>query len=389
MIFFDQMKPLPQNLMQDCLESYIYKHTTKSQIIYIAVLLAVIACLVALPLIYVDVTVQNAGMVRPVNERTELKASVSEWVDSVYVREGSRLQQGDTILRLRTDNLLARQLLLQKKMGDLNRHLSDLGQLAEGNTPQHFSSAVRMQENTYYLKRKNEQEVLLEKARNEHARNKQLFDKEVISTDEYEQYMFALRKAENEYSSLINSQLSVWQIDKNNLITSRAEFQSSLDQLQKEQEMHYITSPISGTLEQFTGIYKGNSISVGQTLGMVSPDSTLYAEVFVSPRNIGYLHEGMPVNVQVESFNYNEWGTISGTVSEISSDFYFDSNTQSSYYKVKCELSRDYLTLKNGRKGELKKGMTVYAHFLLTRRSLFELIYQKIDHWINPTQYNS
>jgi len=68
------------------LESYIYKHTTKSQIIYITVLLAVIACLVALPLINVDVTVQNAGMVRPVNERTEVKASVSEWVDSVYVR---------------------------------------------------------------------------------------------------------------------------------------------------------------------------------------------------------------------------------------------------------------------------------------------------------------
>jgi HlyD family secretion protein len=60
----------------------------------------------------------------------------------------------------------------------------------------------------------------------------------------------------------------------------------------------------SGTLEQFSGIYKGNSISAGQTLGMVSPNSMLYAEVYVSPRNIGYLHEDMPVNVQVESFNY-------------------------------------------------------------------------------------
>lgn len=383
------MKPLPQNFMQDCLESYIYKHTTKSQAIYIMVLLAVIACLVALPLIYVDVTVQNPGMVRPVNERTEVKASVSEWVDSVYVREGARLQQGDTILRLRTDNLLARQNLLRQKMGDMNRQLSDLGKLAEGNAPQYFASGVRMQENAYYTKRKNELETLLEKARNEYARNKQLFDKEVISADEYEQYLFALRKAENEYSSLINSQLSVWQTDKNSLAINRAELQSSLEQLQKEYEMHYVTSPVSGTLEQFTGIYKGNSISAGQTLGVVSPDSTLYTEVYVSPRNIGYLHEGMPVNVQVESFNYNEWGTIEGTVREISSDFYFDSNAQSSYYKVKCELDRDYLTLKNGRKGQLKKGMTVYAHFILTRRSLFDLLYQKIDHWINPTQYNS
>ncbi|MDK2841298.1 MAG: rane fusion protein peptide pheromone/bacteriocin exporter [Anaerophaga sp.] len=383
------MKPLPQNLMQDCLESYIYKHTTKSQIIYVTVLLAVIACLVALPLINVDVTVQNVGMVRPVNERTELKASVSEWVDSVYVREGARLQQGDTILRLRTDNLLARQLLLQQKMEDMTRQLSDLGQLAQGNTPHHFASGVRMQENVYYMKRKNELETLLEKARSEYTRNKRLFDNEVISQDEYEQYMYALRKTENEYSSLINNQLSVWQTDKNSLTMNRAELQSSLDQLQKEQEMYYVTSPVSGTLEQFSGIYKGNSISAGQSLGVVSPDSTLYAEVYVSPRNIGYLHEGMPVNVQVESFNYNEWGTIDGTVREISSDFYFDSNSQSSYYKVKCELNRDYLILKNGRKGQIKKGMTVYAHFILTRRSLFDLLYQKVDLWLNPTQYAS
>lgn len=383
------MKPLPQNLMQDCLESYIYKHTTKSQIIYVTVLLAVIACLVALPLINVDVTVKNVGMVRPVNERTELKASVSEWVDSVYVREGARLQQGDTILRLRTDNLLARQLLLQQKMEDMTRQLSDLGQLAQGNTPHHFASGVRMQENVYYMKRKNELETLLEKARGEYTRNKRLFDNEVISQDEYEQYMYALRKTENEYSSLINNQLSVWQTDKNSLTMNRAELQSSLDQLQKEQEMYYVTSPVSGTLEQFSGIYKGNSISAGQSLGVVSPDSTLYAEVYVSPRNIGYLHEGMPVNVQVESFNYNEWGTIDGTVREISSDFYFDSNSQSSYYKVKCELNRDFLILKNGRKGQIKKGMTVYAHFILTRRSLFDLLYQKVDLWLNPTQYAS
>lgn len=383
------MKPLPRYLMQDCLESYIYKHTTKSQIIYITVLLAIVVCLVALPFIHVDVTTQNPGMVRPVNERTEIKASVSEWVDSVYVREGTRLQQGDTILRLRTDNLLARLLLIEQRMGDLNRQLSDLEQLTNGNTPGHFASGVRMQENAYYAKRKNELETIREKADNEHSRNKQLFDKEVISPNEYEQYVFALRKAENEYLSLVNNQLSIWQTDKNSLVMSRAELQSSLEQLQKEHEMHFVTSPVNGTLEQFSGIYKGNSVSAGQTLGLVSPDSTLYAEVYVSPRDIGYLHEGMPVNVQVESFNYNEWGTIDGKVREISSDFYFDANAQSSYYKVKCELSRDFLTLKNGREGQLKKGMTVYAHFILTRRSLFDLLYQKVDHWINPTQYNS
>ena len=97
---------------------------------------------------------------------------------------------------------------------------------------------------------------------------------------------------------------------------------------------------------------------------------------------------GMPVHVQVESFNYNEWGTLPGEVNEISSDFLTDSQGNS-FYKVKCRTERNYLMLKSGQKGVLKKGMTVNAHFMITRRSLFDLLYQKIDDWANPKQYEN
>ena len=50
-------------------------------------------------------------------------------------------------------------------------------------------------------------------------------------------------------------------------------------------------------------------------------------------------------------------------------------------------MERDYLQLKDGRIGRLKKGMTVSAHFMVTRRSLFALLYQKMDSWVNPRQY--
>lgn len=154
----------------------------------------------------------------------------------------------------------------------------------------------------------------------------------------------------------------------------------------KDKDMYFVKSPVSGTLDQFSGIYRGSSIRAGESLAVISPDSTLYFEVYVTPRNIGYLSLGMPVIVQVESFNYNEWGTVSGTVREISSDFMTDSGGNS-YYKVKCGMDRDYLQLKNGRTGKLKKGMTVSAHFMITRRSLFDLLYQKMDDWVNPAQY--
>lgn len=97
----------------------------------------------------------------------------------------------------------------------------------------------------------------------------------------------------------------------------------------------------------------------------------------------------MRVKVQIESFNYNEWGTLQGYVQHISSD-YIRNNNGESYYKVKCKLTKNYLELRNSkRKGYVKKGMAGIVHFVVTRRSLFNLLYKNIDEWANPTQYQS
>jgi HlyD family secretion protein len=90
----------------------------------------------------------------------------------------------------------------------------------------------------------------------------------------------------------------------------------------------------------------------------------------------------MKVNVLVEAFDYNQWGKLNGLVSDISSDFVLLNETP--FFKVKCCIDRPFLTLKNGKKGFLKKGMTVQTRFLVNRRSLFQLIYEKMDDWANP-----
>ena len=57
------------------------------------------------------------------------------------------------------------------------------------------------------------------------------------------------------------------------------------------------------------------------------------------------------------------------------------------YGAANNEIDKDYLILKNGYKGFIKKGMVATVHFMLTKQSLFHLLYQKMDNWINPSQY--
>lgn len=381
------MPLLPSELIKDSMDAYIANHTTKSQKIYWVVLATIIITLAALPFIYVDVSVQDSGVIRPAAEKTEIKASITEFVDSVFICEGSKINKGDTILTFRTNASTYKINYQQSRLNDLEEHLHDLRYLSKGDKPTIFHSDTRRQEYLYFLKQETECNTNLEKATKDYERNKSLFEKKVISEEEFDQYYFDYTKAQNQLASLQDNQISKWQTDMNTYTNSYSEMSSNLKLEEKEMDMYVVTSPVCGTLDHFRGIYKGSNIQAGTSLAVVSPDSTLFIEVYMSPRNIGYIKEGMPVNVQIESFNYNEWGTVEGRVVDISSDFFTDNTSGSVYYKIKCSMQKDHLTHKKGLKGNLKKGMTVSAHFMVARRSLFDLLYQKMDDWINPSQY--
>lgn len=385
---FETMKLLPSPLITNSIDAYIDKHPTKSQKIYWVVLFALTAAIISLPLVYVDVSVQDAGTIRPAVEKTEIKASITEFVDSVYTKEGLKISKGDTILTFRSSNANYKINYHKERLRDLQEHINDLKELAKGKRPDIFSSDTRRKEYSYFIKQLEEYKTTLQKSTKDYQRNKALYEKKVIAAEEYEKYQYEYNKINNELASLKDNQISKWQTDLNSYTNSYNEIFSSLNQEIKDKELYVITSPVSGTLDYFRGIYKGSNIQTGNSVAIISPDSTLCCEIYVTPRNIGYIHIGMPVSIQVESFNYNEWGTIEGLVTEISSDFLTDNNNNA-FYQVKCQLEKDHLIRKNGVQGKLKKGMTVISHFKITRRSLFDLLYQKMDDWANPTQYNS
>jgi multidrug resistance efflux pump len=382
------MNLLSSEFFKDSVEVYIARHSTASRKIYWVVLIAISVTLCSLPFVYVDVSVQDSGVIRPVAEKTEITASITEFVDSVYVKEGQKVKRGDTILVFRRSVPDYGINYRRKRLTDFEEHLNDLQYLVKGKTPDPFKSKTRQQEYLLFLRQKNEYQTNLLKTEKDLERNKKLYEKQVIAGEEYEKYKYEYDKAVIELSALQESQISKWQNELNTYSNSYEEMKAAMEQELKNRDSYTLVSPVNGTLDQFTGVYKGSNIQTGSRIAVISPDSTIYAEIYVSPRNIGYISIGMPVNIQVSSFNYNEWGTVRGQVMEISSDFLTGSGDNAVFYKVKCSLGKNYLVRKNGVTGVLKKGMPVAAHFIITKRSLFDLLYQKMDDWANPTQYN-
>lgn len=245
---------LPNEWIENSIETYIYQHTTKSQVIYWVVLAAITATIIALPFVYVDISVQGGGVVRPVTEKTEIKAAITEYVDSVFVREGQQVRKGDVLLRFRTNNSDYKINYQTNRIKDYEDHLADLAYLAEGQTPSVFRSPVRQQEYSYFIRRKKELETTLAQAEKEYLRNKTLFEKKVISEEEYDKYYFQYKSQQNELASLQESQLSTWQTDRNTYRNQHNEMNTSLRQEEKEKDLYIVRSPVDGTIDQFSGI---------------------------------------------------------------------------------------------------------------------------------------
>ena len=384
-----QPELLPTEWVSDSVGTYLYQKRPKRHVIYTVMLAAVSAAIISLPFVYVDITVQSSGFVRPNGEISVITAPMTETVERVSAKEGDKLRKGDEILRFRTSAPDGKIKYQQERSKETNAHIADLELFSRGQRPQAFASAARQQEYAKYLSEQYRLKTDLRQYETEWRRYKVLFDKGLISESEYNEHYYRYQDKVNELHLQQTNQMSAWKTELTNLKMQLKETTSNLIETRSNRNAYVVRSPINGTLEQFSGIYPGSNLQVGATIAVVSPDTSLHIEAYVAPRDIAFIREKMRVKVQIESFNYNEWGTLEGYVQNISSD-YIRNNDGQSYYKVKCKLTKDYLELRNSkRKGYVKKGMTGIVHFVVTRRSLFNLLYKNIDEWVNPTQYQA
>ncbi len=115
---------------------------------------------------------------------------------------------------------------------------------------------------------------------------------------------------------------------------------------------------------------------------MISPTTDLMVETYVSATDIGFIHPHQKVKFRLAAFDYNQWGMFKGFVSEIAKDVHL-SKGSAPVFIVRCKLDKTTLSY-HGKMVRVRKGMTVNANFFLMRRTLAQLLYDKVSNWLDP-----
>lgn len=364
--------------------SLIFLHQTRirSQIIYSATLLAVIAALTALPFLYTTISVTGSGAIQSNIEKTELLAPASGRITEVKLIDNQKVTKGTELLTIDATLPNQQKDLISNHQTQLQQQLNDALTLLRFNSSPNLQTALYAAAWQQYTEALQNAANAKEQAFKVYQRYKILIDKKVVTQAEFEQYHFNYKQALSDYEMVTKKYKTQWQTEANQYRNELRDLKNQNIQINDEVKQYTLKAPINGSLQNLTGLQIGSYVHANQKLGEISPDSLLLAFCYVKPADIGLIKEGQEVRFQIDAFNYNQWGLLNGKVLDIANDIIIENQTP--YFKVKCKLDKDYLQLKNGYKGQVKKGMTFTARFTVTKRSLYQLLYDNVDDWLNP-----
>lgn len=352
-------KELKYDFMPSLLEIIERPAHKAGTVIILGVFTLLIAAIIWACLSKIDVVITASGSVQPIGSLNVVEAYASGSIKAINVEEGEYVTQGDVLIELNSESLDidVDQLNMQKKILETQQEIYTMLQSGEdisGISTDDYDADLKPYIQTILDTNESYQNTLenLEKEKTNAELNQQIGE---LQLEEYQesgterqaqsqellnqQYALAVEQADiqisdtkTQYSAQINSNLS-------EIADQLEEIASSLEKYALSKEYQMITAPVSGYVNSVAVNTIGETVSSAEELVTIVPDDTPVEMVcYVQNMDIADIEEGMEVEIKLEAYPYNKYGTVKGTVKYIS-PIAFVSEQMGSVYLVKIEMT--------------------------------------------------
>jgi hemolysin D len=163
-------------------------------------------------------------------------------------------------------------------------------------------------------------------------------------------------------------------LDRLTEVTTRA---SSLGQelakAERRDQLHRLTAPIDGVVQQLAVNTVGGVVTPAQTLMVIVPaDSRVEIEAQVLNRDAGFVRPGQEAEVKVETFLFTKYGLVPGRVTHVATDATHDERL-GLVYVTQVALARAFMNV-DGARVPLAPGMAVTAEIKTDQRRVIEYL---------------
>ena len=331
----------------------------------------------------IDVSIPCRGIIRSGGENIPITALQSGRI--IYQKMVSNLvvKKNDTLLVLDLKEKNIEKKRLEDEFILKNSVLSDLNQVIKLKNSGLVNISIQEDYNRY-ITHYYELELKSEQAQLKFNRDQFLFKEKVIPLIEYERSKFESDIAKEVSNGFKKDNIARWHFEMKEVSKELISISTELKKIQLEKNNYFLMAPIAGHIINTIGVTENSNIVNGQVLAHISPNENLIIECIISPKNIGYIHTSQLVKFNVDTYNHNQWGSLLGHVIEIDKNPRIINNEM--VFVVRCAYTNKNLKLKNGVKGIIIKGMTLTGNFFLVKRRIMDLLFDRVDDWINPNK---
>lgn len=183
--------------------------------------------------------------------------------------------------------------------------------------------------------------------------------------------------AENQKKiSEIDTQLSRTRLDNKKKI---AEIDAQISKAVQSLQYQQIKAPVNGIVFDLQPRSPGFVANETQPLVKIVPNDNLVASIYLTNKDIGFVREGMTVDVRVDSFPSTEFGSVKGKLAWLGSDALAPTQERQFYaFPAKIELENQTLSM-NGKPISLQSGMSVNASIIVRKRSVLSILTDLFD----------
>jgi len=158
-----------------------------------------------------------------------------------------------------------------------------------------------------------------------------------------------------------------------------AEIDAQLSKAKQAVRYQELKAPVDGVVFDLQPRSQGFVANTTQSLLTIVPNDNLVASVFLTNRDIGFVRQGMNVDVRIDSFPSTEFGSIKGKLIWVGSDALPPTQERNFYaFPAKIQLERQSLMV-NGRPVHLQSGMALNSSILVRKRPVLSIVTDLFD----------
>ncbi|CAI4029617.1 HlyD family type I secretion periplasmic adaptor subunit [Nitrospira tepida] len=183
----------------------------------------------------------------------------------------------------------------------------------------------------------------------------------------------ALAEAEKSYRALVSEFLQTKQAELSATETKARSLAQEVVKTEQRTDLQRLISPIDGVVQQLAVHTLGGVVTPAQPLMMVVPqDHPVEVEAQVENKDVGFVKEGQPVEIKVETFPFTLYGTIPGNVLSVSDDA-APVEKVGLVYPTRVSLDRATIQVE-GKLVNLSPGMAVTVEIKTGQRRVIEYL---------------